>query len=53
MAKHYDVGATWVNRLSNMQVDTLPGGHFFPDQHPLETAARILDFLLSVQPDAA
>ncbi|MBM1814553.1 alpha/beta fold hydrolase [Pseudosulfitobacter pseudonitzschiae] len=53
MAKHYDVGATWVNRLSNMQVDSLPGGHFFPDQYPSETADKILEFLLKAQPDAA
>ncbi|MCR8825581.1 alpha/beta fold hydrolase [Pseudosulfitobacter koreensis] len=51
MAKHYDVGATWVNRLTNMQADTLPGGHFFPDQYPLETADKILEFLLKVPED--
>ena len=33
MAKHYDVPATWADRLSDIQSRALPGGHFFPDLH--------------------
>ncbi|UWR20956.1 alpha/beta fold hydrolase [Sulfitobacter sp. S190] len=46
MGLAYDVGATWADRLSNMQVKALPGGHFFPDQYPDETARALLDFLV-------
>ncbi|WP_372603576.1 alpha/beta fold hydrolase [Actibacterium sp.] len=45
MAKFYDVAATWAPRLSNMQALGLPGGHFFVDQHPAETARALQDFL--------
>ncbi|WP_136441844.1 alpha/beta fold hydrolase [Pacificoceanicola onchidii] len=45
MAKAYDVPQTWADRLSSMQSTAIPGGHFFPDQHPEETARAVLDFL--------
>ncbi|MEM9578384.1 MAG: alpha/beta hydrolase [Pseudomonadota bacterium] len=45
MAKAYDVPATWKNRLSNMQAEAIPGGHFFIDQSPLETAKALRRFL--------
>lgn len=48
MAKHYDVPATWANRLDNMTSRALPGGHFFPDLHPAETAEVLIDFLTSL-----
>jgi haloacetate dehalogenase len=35
----------WSQRLSSAQFATLPGGHFFPDQFPEETAARLLTFI--------
>lgn len=45
MAKAYDVPATWADRLTNMQSAAVAGGHFFPDQHPGETAQALLRFL--------
>ena len=45
MAQEYDVPGTWADRLSQMQSAALPGGHFFPDTHPGQTAAALLDFL--------
>ncbi|MEX0338109.1 MAG: alpha/beta fold hydrolase [Arenibacterium sp.] len=48
MSKHYDVAATWADRLADMRALPMPGGHFFPDLHPKETAAAVLGFLRSV-----
>ena len=45
MARHYDVPATWKNRLSDMRSIAMPGGHFFPDLHPADTARAIKGFL--------
>ena len=45
MAQAYDVPATWADRLSHMQSKGMPGGHFFVDEHPEETAQALLDFL--------
>ena len=45
MAKTYDVGATWADRLSEYQAMALPGGHFFPDQNPAETVKALVHFL--------
>ena len=48
MGRAYDVPATWANRLSDMQASALPGGHFFPDTHPKDTAAALHRFLTSM-----
>ena len=48
MGRAFDVPATWRDRLSNMQSAALPGGHFFPDTHPVETAKTLHDFLSGV-----
>ena len=45
MGRYYDIAQTWSARLSNMQAMPMPGGHFFPDLHPLETAHATLNFL--------
>lgn len=45
MATAYDVAATWRDRLSDMRAAAVPGGHFFVDQSPDETATALLDFL--------
>ena len=45
MARAYDVPATWAPRLSDLRAAALPGGHFFPDLHPAETARALKDFL--------
>lgn len=47
MGQAYDVGATWADRLSNMQARALPGGHFFPDTHADETTKALSVFLQS------
>ncbi|WP_299958843.1 alpha/beta hydrolase [uncultured Roseobacter sp.] len=48
MAKAYDVPATWQDRLSNMQAKAIPGGHFFVDQSPRETAEALMRFLTDI-----
>jgi haloacetate dehalogenase len=45
MARAYDVPATWEDRLSDMTHAAIPGGHFFVDQSPAQTAAAIDAFL--------
>lgn len=45
MAKAYDVPGTWGPRLVNMRHAAIPGGHFFIDTNPGDTAAALLDFL--------
>lgn len=46
MARYFDVPATWAPRLSNMQRAAIPGGHFFPDTHPQDTAQALHRFLI-------
>ena len=53
MHKLFDMKAVWRERFANMQTATLPGGHFFLDQYPEETAARILTFLKSALPSTS
>lgn len=45
MARAYDVPATWADRLADMRSATIPGGHFFIDTAPDETARALLEFL--------
>ncbi len=45
MNKLYDIAEQWQKRLANMQVASLPGGHFFPDIRPEETARILLAFV--------
>ncbi|MFC6637924.1 alpha/beta fold hydrolase [Sulfitobacter sp. JBTF-M27] len=45
MGLAYDVPSTWSDRLENMQSLGVPGGHFFVDEYPEETARALLDFL--------
>lgn len=45
MAKAYDVPGTWAARCPNMQAAGIPGGHFFPDTAPQETAQTVFRFL--------
>jgi haloacetate dehalogenase len=48
MAKSYDVAATWADRLEGYTARAIPGGHFFPDQSPEETAHTLMDFLSDI-----
>ncbi len=47
MAKAYDIPGTWTERLNTFTSTAIPGGHFFVDQSPKETAAALLSFLSS------
>ncbi len=49
MARAYDVPATWGDRLSDMQAQPIPGGHFFVDQSPAETAGALQSFLIGAR----
>ncbi|MBS0122739.1 alpha/beta fold hydrolase [Thetidibacter halocola] len=49
MARAMDVPATWADRLDEMRSVGIPGGHFFPDQFPAETAQALAAFHGSVQ----
>jgi haloacetate dehalogenase len=45
MHRLYDLEKEWRLRSSNLTCASLPGGHFFPDQLPAETAGRLLEHL--------
>lgn len=45
MARAYDVPATWADRLADMRAAAIPGGHFFVDQSPQDTADSLRSFL--------
>lgn len=45
MHRLFDLGAEWRKRCAHLAIATSPGGHFFPDQYPAETAARLKRFL--------
>jgi len=50
MARLFDLPAEWRSRLADMTVAALPGGHFFVDQFPHETAQILGDFLSRHEP---
>jgi haloacetate dehalogenase len=45
MAKLFDIPAEWRKRGANVKAASLPGGHFFPDLMPRETADALIGFL--------
>jgi haloacetate dehalogenase len=45
MAKFFDLPAEWREICPNLASSPMPGGHFFIDQHPDETDARLQEFL--------
>jgi haloacetate dehalogenase len=45
MHKFFDIGAEWRKRCTDLATATLPGGHFFVDQFPAETAQILGKFL--------
>jgi haloacetate dehalogenase len=45
MHRLFDMGAEWRKRCTDLHTATLPGGHFFVDQFPDETARIIEEFL--------
>jgi haloacetate dehalogenase len=44
MAKNFDIPAEWRKRCATVKVESLPGGHFFIDQLPEDTARVIARF---------
>lgn len=42
---HFDLAALWGHRCERLKTATLPGGHFFIDQRPAETADVLAGFL--------
>jgi hypothetical protein len=52
MAKLFDIPAEWRKRLAKITEASLPGGHFFVDQFPRETAEILLDFLAGRRVDS-
>jgi haloacetate dehalogenase len=45
MHKYFDIAAVWRKRCTNLRAESLPGGHFFVEKFPKETAAILADFL--------
>ena len=45
MHKLFDIGAAWRKRCQYVATESLPGGHFFIDQFPAETAQIVAKFL--------
>ncbi len=45
MAKLFDIPAEWRKRCATLRDESLPGGHFFVDQFPNDTAGVLLRFL--------
>jgi haloacetate dehalogenase len=45
MHKLFDIAAEWRKRCARVSTATLPGGHFFVDQFPQDTARILADFL--------
>lgn len=44
MGRAYDVAATWADYADNITPAPMPGGHFFVDSHPTETAELLAGF---------
>jgi haloacetate dehalogenase len=45
MHRCFDIAAAWRARCAHVFTETLPGGHFFVDQYPEETARVLTKFL--------
>jgi len=45
MARCFDIPAEWGKRCADVRAVSLPGGHFFVDQFPQETADILARFL--------
>jgi haloacetate dehalogenase len=48
MAKYFDLAAEWKKRCANLRSASLPGGHFFVDQFPAETAKILAEFMAPI-----
>ena len=45
MNKYFDLAAEWKKRCADVRAASLPGGHFFVDQFPAETAKILAEFI--------
>jgi haloacetate dehalogenase len=45
MHKLFDIAAEWQKRCADVRPASLPGGHFFVDQFPAETAKILEEFI--------
>jgi haloacetate dehalogenase len=48
MAACFDIPTEWRKRCKDVRAASLPGGHFFVDQFPDETANELILFLNEV-----
>lgn len=49
MGQLFNMKEAWEKSFPNLKTDTVPGGHFFIDQYPIETAAKLMHFLQGVK----
>ncbi len=49
MGKLFDMKSAWEKHCARLEISTLPGGHFFPDFHAAETAAKLREFLVAAE----
>jgi haloacetate dehalogenase len=47
MNKYFNLAAEWKKRCADVRPASLPGGHFFVDQFPAETAKILAEFISS------
>ena len=45
MHKYFDLAAEWRKRCADLETAMVPGGHFFVDHFPAETAKVLADFI--------
>jgi haloacetate dehalogenase len=48
MHRLFDIGAEWQGRCAQLTRATIPGGHFFVDEFPQQTAAALESFLTPI-----
>ena len=49
MQRLYDVPGTWRDRARQVSARSIPGGHFVPEESPIETLAAVTAFLEQAQ----
>jgi len=49
MGKLFSMQDAWSRIYPNLVTESIPGGHFFVDQFPVETANKLLNFLETSQ----
>jgi haloacetate dehalogenase len=49
LREQFDIGVEWAKRCSDVRSASVPGGHFFPEHNPRDTAERLLEFVMAAQ----